>query len=176
MTTISVPINLPNVSVINTNILNNGDIILQVKSTEKGTCCKHCGKFITKYHSLNKTIKLNHLPTFGSSVFIEFQPIRYQCTDCDDCPTTTQKPSWYQSMGHCTQLYSEYIINSLVNGTIKDVSEREGISYKRIISIVNKHIPNKIDWSKIKNIEYLGIDEIALKKGTKTLSLSSVQK
>ena len=172
MTTISAPINLSNINVINTNILNDGSIIVQVKSTETGTCCKQCGKYITKYHSLNKKIKLNHLPAFGNSVYIEFQPIRYQCTDCNGTPTTTHKPSWYQSVGHCTQLYAKYILNLLVNSTIKDVAEQESISYKRIVNIIKRHIPSEIDWSQITKINDLGIDEIALKKGTKILSSS----
>ena len=167
MTTISVPINLVNTKVTNTNILDNSDIIVQVKSTETGTCCKHCGKYITKKHSLNKTIKLKHRSAFGNSVYIEFQPIRYQCFNCEGHPTTTQKPSWYQSTGHCTQKYGEYILNLLVNSTVKDVAKQENITYKKVIGIIKSHIPNKIDWSKIKKINYLGIDEIALKKGHK---------
>lgn len=167
MTTISVPINLVNINVTNTNTLDNGEFIVQVISTEIGTSCKHCGKYITKKHSLNKAIKLKHLPAFGNSVSIKFQPIRYQCFNCDDHPTTTQKLSWYQSTGHCTQIYAEYILNLLVNSTIKDVAKQENISYKKVIGIIKKHVPNKIDWSIIEKIKYLGIDEIALKKGHK---------
>ena len=99
MTTISLPINLANTEVINTTSLENGDIIVRVKSTEIGTCCKYCGKMITKYHSLNKTLVLNHLPAFGNCVFIEIQPIRFQCLECEGHPTTTQKLSWYQIEG-----------------------------------------------------------------------------
>ncbi len=167
MTTISVPINLPDVNVINVNILNNSDIVVRVESTKAGTFCKHCGKYITKYHSLNKTVILNHLPSFGNSVYIEFQPIRYSCIDCDGSPTTTEKPSWYQSTGHCTELYAKYILDLLINSTIKDVERQENITYKRIISIIKNHVPDKIDWSKIDKIKDLGIDEIALKKGHK---------
>jgi transposase len=64
-------------------------------------------------------------------------------------------------------LYAEYILNQLVNSTIEDISKQENITYKKIVSIINKKIPNEVDWSKIKEIEYLGIDEIALKKGHK---------
>ena len=167
MTTISVPINLVDIKVTNTNIIDSSNIIVQVKSAEIGTYCKHCDKFITKKHSLNKIIKLKHMPAFGNSVCIEFQPVRYQCFDCDSHPTTTQKPSWYQSTGHCTQVYAEYILNLLVNSTVKDVAKQENISYKKVIGIIKKHVPNKIDWSKIEQIRYLGIDEIALKKGHK---------
>jgi transposase len=138
MTSLSLPINLHNIEVINTTSLENGDIIVRVKSTETGTCCKCCGKSITKYHSLNKTILLNHLPAFCNSVFIEYQPIRYQCMECKEHPTTTQKLSWYQIEGKCTTLYAKHIINSLVNNTVSDVAAQEAISYKRIMSIAKK--------------------------------------
>lgn len=167
MTTISVSINLPNIDVINARTLDNADIIVRVESTKTGTYCKQCGNYITKYHGLNKTITLNHMPSFGNSVYIEFQPIRYRCTDCDGCPTTSEKPSWYQSTGHCTELYAKYILDLLINNTVKDVARQENITYKRIISIIKNHVPGKMDWSKIEKIRDLGIDEISLKKGHK---------
>lgn len=37
MTTISLPINLPNIEIINVTTLDNGDIIVHIKSTETGT-------------------------------------------------------------------------------------------------------------------------------------------
>lgn len=138
MNTISVPINLPNTEVTNVTTRDNGDIIVRVKSTETETKCKHCGKTISKFHSLNKTILLNHLPAFGNPVYIEFQPSRYQCFDCKGHPTTTQKLSWYQIEGKCTELYAKYIIDLLVNNTIADVAAQESISYKRVMSIAKK--------------------------------------
>ncbi len=138
MTTISVPINLPNTEIIKVTICDNGDIIVRVKSTETETCCKDCGKKIRKFHSLNKMLLLNHLPAFGNPVYIELQPVRYQCLDCKGHPTTTQKLSWYQIPGKCTELYAKYIIDLLVNNTITDVAEQENISYKRVESIIKK--------------------------------------
>ena len=55
----------------------------------------------------------------------------------------------------------------LVNSTIQDVVNQEKISYKRVINIIKRYVPNKIDWSTIEAIKDLGIDEIALKKGHK---------
>ena len=78
MTTISIPLNLSNIEVISTSTSDEGDIILKVKSTKKGTHCKHCGEYTSNYHSLNKMIRLNHLPAFGTPVYIDFQPIRFQ--------------------------------------------------------------------------------------------------
>ena len=167
MTAISVPINLSNIEVMNTDILDNGALIVKVKSTKVGTFCKRCGEYTACYHSLNKKVTLNHLPSFGNSVYIEFNPVRYICTNCEGTPTTTEKPSWYMSKGQCTEQYAEYILNLLINSTIQDVSGQAGITYKRIVSIVKYHVPNKIDWSNIKELKTLGIDEISVKKGHK---------
>ena len=165
MTAISVPLNLSDIIVINTNVLINHDRVVHVVSTELGTDCKQCGQYITQYHSLNKTVLLNHLPAFGIPVYIKFQPIRYECMDCKS--TTTQKPPWYQSVGHCTQLYAQHILDLLVNSTIQEVAQQENISYKRVINIIKKQVPHEIDWSTVEPIKDLGIDEIALKKGHK---------
>jgi transposase len=138
MTNISIPINLPNVEVISVTQRAANETVVRVKSTETETYCKHCGKKITHFHSLNKTLLLKHLPAFGNSVYIEIQPIRFQCFDCEGHPTTTQKLSWYQIVGKCTQLYAEHIINCLVNNTVADVAMQESISYKSVMSIAKK--------------------------------------
>jgi transposase len=150
---------------MSTTMTEDNGLIVHVESTELGAYCKCCGQSITKYHSLNKTVTLNHLSTFGTPVFIKFQPKRYECIKCKS--TTTQKPSWYQSTGHCTQSYAQYILDLVVNSTIHDVTKQEGLSYKRIMNIIKKYAPNEIDWSSIEEIRDLGIDEIALKKGHK---------
>lgn len=174
MTTISVPLNLPQVNV--TDLLaSKGALIVSVESTEVGTHCKHCGHFLTQSHGLNKAVTLNHLSAFGMPVSIKFQPIRYKCTDCDS--TTTQQPSWYQSAGHCTELYAQHILDLLVNSTIQDVVRQENISYKRVITIIKQHVPDAMDWSTINELTTIGIDEISLKKAIRTsLSLLAQKK
>lgn len=167
MNTIAAHLDIINIEIISITKLENGSIVIHVKSTENGTCCKHCGKHITKYHGLNKTIIINHLSIFGKPTYIQFQPVRFQCLECSGRPTTTQQVSWYKSACQCTEEYALYIIKQLINSTIQDVARQEGISYKKVVSIVNKYIPDKIDWSKVKIIKDIGIDEISLKKGHK---------
>lgn len=160
-------LNLTNTNIINQENLDNGDIILDIESTEKGTLCKCCGKHINKYHGLNKIIKLKHLPSCENNVYIKFQSLRYQCLECEGHPTTTQKPAWYQSSGLCTKPYAIHIIKKLINSTISDVASGENITFARVESIIKSHVTTEIDWSKIKEIKNIGIDEISLKKGHK---------
>lgn len=55
----------------------------------------------------------------------------------------------------------------LVNSTIVDVSVKEDVGYKAIEAMIDRHVSEKIDWSTIKEIGLLGIDEISSKKGYK---------
>lgn len=98
---------------------------------------------------------------------MEITPARGRCKDCDGNPTTSQKADWYDRKSPHTKAYEKHILLSLVNSTIVDVSTKEDIGYKAIESIVDRYVSEKIDWSEIKTIGLLGIDEISSKKGYK---------
>ena len=167
MTEISVFLELPDIEVIGAKRKKNGDYHIWVKSTETGTHCKKCGKFIKKFQGYNKEIILRHLPILDNRVYIHIKPLRYKCTDCDKKPTTTQKVSWYTPKSPYTKAYEEYILRCLINSTIEDVSIKEDIGYESIMGVIDRHIEHEINWDEIKKLDIVGIDEISLKKGHK---------
>lgn len=167
MTNISVPLDLSDVEIFNTNFSENGKITVHVKSTATETCCQRCGKVITKIHGLNKLIILRHLSILGYMLYIAYQTVRFQCDYCDGRPTTTHKPSWYNTTGKCTVIYAKFILELLVNSTVQDVAAKENLSYSNVMEILKKFVPDEIDWSKINILKNIGIDEISLKKGHK---------
>jgi transposase len=99
--------------------------------------------------------------------FIRIRPVRYQCTDCNGNPTTTQKLPWYDERSPHTRAYEEHILLELINNTVEDVSIKEKLGYEAVMGIINRHVRTKVNWQKIKRIDVLGIDEISLKKGHK---------
>lgn len=135
-------------------------------STKKEIICRCCGKPIEP-NGYSQTILLRHLPILGRKTFIEITPARGRCSHCDGNPTTSQKLDWYDRKSPHTKAYEKHILLSLVNSTIVDVSVKEDVGYKAIEAIVDRYICEKIDWSEIKNIGLLGIDEISSKKGYK---------
>jgi len=167
MTEISILLDIPDVEVFGVERTKNGDYYISVQSTQKGTTCRKCGKFIDKFHGYDKEIVLRHLPILDNRVFIKIKPIRYICADCPDKPTTTQKSSWYTPRSSYTNAYEEYILRCLINSTVEDVSIKEDIGYKSIMGVIDRYISEEVDWDKIKKLEIIGIDEISLKKGHK---------
>jgi transposase len=71
--TIKVSLDLPNVEVLQTAINQNGDSIITVKSRQKGTNCKDCGKEIDKFHAYDKIIEARHLSILNRRVYIRMR-------------------------------------------------------------------------------------------------------
>ena len=46
-----------------------------------------------------------------------------------------------------------------------DVSIKEGIGYEAVMGIIDRHVSPEVDWSEFEDLEIIGVDEIALKKG-----------
>ncbi len=52
-----------------------------------------------------------------------------------------------------------------MNSTVEDVSVKERLSYDRVAGVLERRIETNVDWTTIAEIEVLGLDEIALRKG-----------
>ncbi len=165
--TISLPLDIPDVEVLQTRINRAGDIVITVASTLKGTNCRQCGRKIDKPHGHDAWIELRHLPILGRRSYIRLRPKRYRCLDCDNKPTTTQQSEWYRSRCSTTKAYEKHILLQLVNSTIEDVSHKEAVGYDAIVGIIERCVQKKVNWDEIERLEILGIDEIALRKGRK---------
>ena len=92
---------------------------------------------------------------------------KYQCTDCDGNPTTTQRVSWFDSKKRLSKAFAKHILLACVNSTIADVSTKERVGYETIMGMIDREIAKEVDWKGIGKLEGLGIDEISLKKGHK---------
>lgn len=157
---------LSDIEIVSVTINKQNQFIFKVTSTKKEIICRCCGKPIDP-NGYSETILLRHLPILGRQTFIEITPARGRCKDCDDHPTTTQKLDWYDRKSPHTKAYEKHVLLLLVNSTIADVSVKEDIGYKAIEAIIDRYVSEKLDWSEIKTIGLLGIDEISSKKGYK---------
>jgi len=70
---ISLPLDIPDIKVLQTKISRAGDIVITVESTVKGTKCRQCGRKIDKPHGHDKWIELQHLPILGRRSYIRLR-------------------------------------------------------------------------------------------------------
>jgi transposase len=162
---VTVPLGIPEVRVMKTEINKKGELIITIESTKKGTNCHWCGNWITKSHGYDKWVEVRHLSVFGRPTYLRYRPRRYRCEKCEQRPTTTQRLEWHENGSPNTMAYDDHILLQLVHSTIEDVSIKEGMSYDSVLGVMERRIASETDWSRYRAISRLGLDEIALKKG-----------
>jgi transposase len=162
---ISVPLDIPDVRVLQTDLTQANELILTVESTLATATCHQCGRTITEQHGEDRPRLLRHLPILGRPVYLRIRPKRFRCPYCDDHPTTTQQLDWYDPNALHTKAYERLLIVQLVNSTVTDVVEKEDVSYDALLGILDRWIATTIDWDALEPFTVLGIDEIALTKG-----------
>lgn len=163
--TIAIPLDLPDVRVLHTDLTKDREMIIEVESTLTTALCRHCGQTISSFYGYDRPVLLRHLPSFGYVVYIRIRPKRFRCPFCDDHPTTTQRLSWYEPKALHTTAYERHLLLHLINSTIADVGQKEDITPDALLGIIDRWIATAIDWETVPQFSVLGVDEIAIKKG-----------
>jgi transposase len=162
---VTVPLDIPDVRVLKTEINLRGELIITIESTKPGTTCHRCGRWIDKFHGHDDWVSVRHLPVFGRPTYLRYRPRRYQCLECEEHPTTTQRLDWQDANSPHTFAYDEHLLLQLVGSTIEDVSLKEQVGYEAVLGALERRVSAEVDWSAFTALWVLGLDEIALKKG-----------
>jgi transposase len=165
MNYLEIPLDVAGVNIEGVEFTEEGEIFVTITSTIEGTACHICGQEIAEFYGENREIILRHLSILGKPTYLKFRPRRYRCSHCKAQPTTTQKLPWYEPRSPHTRAYENHILLGLVNSTVMDVSIKEGINYEAVMGIIERHVSPEVDWSEFEDLEIMGADEIALKKG-----------
>lgn len=165
MNQITLPIDIESLEIVSQSVDIQGNIIIEVKSKKKFTNCHKCKKPETKRYDTAPVIQVSHLPILDTPVYLKIYPVRYQCNNCDDNPTTTEVYDWCSRGSSVTKNLEKYLMRNLIHSTVQDVSKKEKISYKVLTSVLKIQINQKVNWDEYQNLNIIGIDEISLKKG-----------
>ncbi len=162
---VTVPLDIPDVRVLSTEINKVGELIITIESSKEGTICRQCGREIHKRHGFDEWTMIRHLPVFGRPSYLRYRPRRYQCLECEGHPTTTQRLDWRESNSPHSIVYDDHLLLQLVNSTVEDVSLKEGVGYDCVLGVLERRISAGVDWEQYDALGVIGLDEIALKKG-----------
>jgi transposase len=162
---ITVPLDIPDVTVLRTELTPRGELLLTVESTLSSARCHVCGREIHKPHGHDDWVIVRHLPLWGRPVYLRYRPKRFQCRACARHPTTTQAVVWHELNSPHTTAYDRHLLLQLVNSTVEDVSLKEGVTYDAVLGVLERRIARQVDWTQFTLLDVLGLDEIAVKKG-----------
>jgi transposase len=158
-------LDLEDVNVLKVEAHQNGDIHITLESSLKYGICRKCGRRLTKLHGYDNWVKVQHLPSFGHTVFLHYRPKRYECPACDGQPTTTQQLAWHEPNSPHTVAYDRYLLRCLVNSTVQDVATKEQLPYETVWGVLERQLAYEVDWSEFTCLGVVGIDEITRLKG-----------
>lgn len=161
---ITIPLDIADVNVLEVEFRGRAYHI-KLESSLEYAYCRKCGQVITALHEREDWVKVQHLPILDRAVFLYYQPKRYRCPDCEGGPTTTQRLSWHEPNSPHTVAYDRYLLRVLVNSTIEDVTHKEHVSYDSMVGVLERCVADRVAWERFSDLNVLGIDEIALKKG-----------
>lgn len=165
--TIEIPLDIPNVEVLRTEIHPDGKLLIWVASQVETVPCGLCGREVRATFGHGQEIQLRHLPVLGMETYICIRPRRGRCLVCETEPTTTQVLEWYDQRSPHTRAYDRYLLKQLVNSTIEDVSLSENVGYDAIVGALNRQIDTQVNWEQVDDLSTVGIDEVAMSKGRK---------
>lgn len=163
--TIEIPLDIPNVEVVSTEISMDGKLLIRVRSQVETTHCGICGREIRCTFGYGQEIRLRHLWVLGLETYICIRPRRGRCLECETEPTTTQVLDWYAQRSPHTNAYDRFLLKQLVNSTVEDVSQSEQIGYDAILGALTRQVDTEIDWDQVTDLNTIGVDEIATRKG-----------
>jgi transposase len=141
---------------------------ITVRSVVNHTRCRNCGCEITHSHGYDHPITVRHLPVLGHPTYITLCPKRFVCPHCSTPErkvTTTQVLSWQVPRGPLTRTYEDHVLLQLVNSTIEDVCRKQHLSYDTVLGALERRISTEVMWEEFTDLEVIGIDEIARRKG-----------
>ena len=161
---LTLPLDIPEVEIINVEINERGDYIVTVESTRDSAICQTCGERITKFNGHGRVIELRHLPILGHQVYIRLRPKQYECPKCKG-KMTTQRLDWYETKSPHTKAYDRHLMLQLVNSTVEDVRRKEQAGYDAVEGAIARCVNDSVNWDEFMELQTIGIDEIAMRRG-----------
>jgi transposase len=157
-------LNIPGIRVLSVRVEAHS-IKCEIESTQGYSMCHRCGQKATEFHGYDQALELRHLPLCGRPVILRLRPKRYRCRYCEGVVTTTERPDWHDTKSGCTKACAEFLLLELANSTLQDVSQKHGVTYDVVRGVLKRYVKGEVDWSPIKALRLLGLDEISLLKG-----------
>ena len=157
-------LNLPQVRVLRCEVSDRA-LTIHVEMTAQGTLCHRCQQPVTDFYAHGEVLQLRHLPVFERQVYLHLQTKRYLCPRCPKRTATTQRGDWYDAAAGCTNAFANSLLRALVNSTLQDVARQQQVTYDCLRGLLQRRVATTVDWSQVKQLRVLGLDEIALHKG-----------
>jgi len=145
-----------------------GAMIFSVEPQDKTVCCPECGRVrVTRRGS--KVRRFKGLPIGNKPVFLETRVQRVFCPDCEIIRQASLR--FADPRVTYTRQLERYSLDLLRCMTIQDVAKHLGLSWDTVKDIQKRDLQARFSRPPLKNMRLLAIDEIAIFKGHRYLTV-----
>ena len=148
-------------TVIDYQLIEGMGIVLSLEKVHKQATCLYCGSVTRTLHH-NNELTVRDLPWGEEDVYLKINRRQMRCEKCQTKFTEELKDIKKKRI--YTERLKKKIVSEVLNGDIKNVAERNGVSEQEIETML-KDIDQELEKKKPENLRRLGIDEIAVVKG-----------
>jgi len=147
---------------------SKGEIYIHIKKRAEYQYCANCGsRNVVKKGRIKRELKT--LPIGKKKVYMILHIHRLHCRECgaiklEPLLISHPKKQW-------TKVLGRYIVELLHVMTVEDVSKHLDMSWDTVKWIHVEALNKKYKKRKLKHLKYLGVDEIAVKKGHNYLTI-----
>lgn len=144
-------------------VIEREEVIVSIRRRRaEGYRCRGCGqKFLFCYDHL-PTRKVRDFPVWGRRCYVEFTPARL---DCPRCGVLVEALDWVEAQQRQTLRYERYVAALCDIMPVLDVAELEGLDKNTVYRLDRKWLKLREQARELNPVRYLGIDEIALRRG-----------
>lgn len=146
----------------------NNEIILETRQPRKSLRCSVCGS-ARVFSQGQVTRRFRALPIGTQPVMIELAVPRVRCLDCD--LVRQVKIPFAPGSRRYTKAFERYALQLARITTTKFAAQHLGVSWDTIRDIERRYLEKHFSKPKLKNLKRIAIDEIAVRKGHRYLTL-----
>jgi transposase len=150
-------------------VLGEEEVVIPiVRGQGESCCCRECGQaFLWAYDHLASR-RVRDFPIWGRRCWLEFAPAR---VDCPRCGVHVEGLDWIEARERQTLRYERYVAALCELMPALDVASLEGLDKNTVYRIDRKWLGRRAELRQQRPVRYLGIDEIAIRKGHRYATL-----
>lgn len=140
-----------------------GEVVVRIRRGEgSGYFCGSCGEGMLFAYDHLAERRVRDFSVWGKACYLQFRRARVDCPRCGVC---AERLTWIDDQQRQTLRYERYVAHLCDLLPALDVAELEGLDKNTVYRLDKKWLERRQALRETKPVKYLGIDEIAIKKG-----------
>lgn len=140
----------------------DGSVTVRISRRRAGYRCGQCGTGLLFSYDRQGARRIRDFPIWGRRCYLVVEMVR---VDCPRCGVVIEGLEWVERYARQTIRYEKYVARLCDLLPVSDVADWEGLGKDAVYRMDKKWLQRREAKREARPVRYLGIDEIALRKG-----------